>query len=46
MVSFGLSEDGATLRANPVLRCLDDPEGLANSLRYGTAVPSQDLSGA
>jgi hypothetical protein len=50
------------MRADPVLTCLDDPEGLnngylpsgrgsrvhelANSLRLGTTVPSQDLSGA
>jgi hypothetical protein len=50
------------MRADPILRCLDDTEGLnnehfpswcgprvhelANGLRLGTAVPSQDLSGA
>jgi hypothetical protein len=49
------------LLADPIVRCLDDLEGLnnlylpsgcgslvrelANDLRFGTIVPSQDLSG-
>jgi hypothetical protein len=50
------------MRADPILRCLDDPEGLnngyfpsrhgpqvselANGLRIGSAVLSQELGGA
>jgi hypothetical protein len=59
--SIRLAKKWHGMRADPVLRCLDDPEGLnnghlpsghgsrvcelANGLRLGTIVQSQDLSG-